>query len=444
MIPVHSHEPPIVIEHRDALIFLLNEAAELEHAIMCQYLFAAFSMKKSVDEGLTEQQVQQVLRWHKIVMSVATEEMLHMAQVNNLLLAVGAAPRVGRPNLPHSGRHYPPAVQLALVPFGEQAVRHFLFLERPEGITLQDAEGFEIPDEALPLTTDQDIAPHVQDFSTVGHLYRSIEAGIRHLCARHGEEWLFIGPPSAQASPELFRWPDLVEVTDLASALKAIDIIVEQGEGPRGHWRDAHYGRFLEILGELLTLKKADPLFQPARPVVPLFVRRPSDTDGPLVSDPTTARVLDSFNVTYEILLHTLSRFFGHGEETADQVGFLADLAVLLMIQVLKPLGELATRLPAGPDHPGMTAGPSFELFHASGYLLPHARPAWVLIHERLHELSAFMKATVNRAGYPEELVDIARSVDRLAAQMTDHMQDLDARKVEAPLAWLGRGSASD
>lgn len=443
MAGVHSHEPPIVIEHRDALIFLLNEAAELEHAIMCQYLFAAFSMKKSVGEGLTTQQLEQVLRWHKIVMSVAAEEMLHMAQVNNLLLAVGAAPRVGRPNLPHRGRRYPPAVQLAFVPFGEAAVRHFLFLERPEGITLRDADGFEVPDESVPLTTEQDIAPHVQDFATVGHLYRSIEAGIRHLCARHGEEWLFVGPPSAQASPELFRWPDLVQITGLESAMKAIDIIVEQGEGPRGHWRDAHYGRFLEVLGELLTLKKADPTFQPARPVVPVFVRPPADTTGPLVSDPTTARVLDAFNVAYEILLHDLSRFFGHGEETPEQVAFLADLAVLLMITVIKPLGELATRMPAGPDHPGMTAGPSFELFHTSGYLLPHTRPAWILMHERLCELSAFMKATVNRSGLPEELVEIARNVDRLAAQMTDHMEGLDSRNVDTPLAWLGRGSGA-
>ena len=442
MSPVRSHEPPIVIEHRDALIFLLNEAAELEHAIMCQYLFAAFTMKKSVEEGLTERQLKQVLRWHKVVLSVATEEMLHMAQVNNLLLAIGAAPRVGRPNLPHRGRRYPPSVRLALVPFGEQAVRHFLFLERPEGITLRDADGFEIPDEAVPLTTDQDIAPHVQDFATVGHLYRSIEAGIRHLCARHGEEWLFIGPHAAQASPESFRWPDLIRVTDLDSAMKGIDIIVEQGEGPRGHWRDAHYGRFLEVLGELLTMKKTDPMFQPARPVVPLFVRPPADTDGPLVSDPTTARVLDAFNVTYEILLQSLARFFGHVEETPDQVAFLTDLGVLLMTTVLKPLGELATLLPAGPDHPGMTAGPSFELFHASGYLLPHARPAWVLMHERLVELSTFIKATVNKAGLPEDLVEIARNVDRLAAMMTDHMEDLNLRKVVAPLAWLGRSPA--
>jgi len=33
-------------------------------------------------------------------------------------------------------------VQLDLLPFGEQALRHFLFLERPEGIERQDAAGF--------------------------------------------------------------------------------------------------------------------------------------------------------------------------------------------------------------------------------------------------------------------------------------------------------------
>jgi hypothetical protein len=44
-------EAPFVIEHREALIYMLCEAAELEHGIMCQYLFAAFSLKQSADEG---------------------------------------------------------------------------------------------------------------------------------------------------------------------------------------------------------------------------------------------------------------------------------------------------------------------------------------------------------------------------------------------------------
>jgi hypothetical protein len=68
-----------VIEHREALIYMLCEAAELEHAIMCQYLFAAFSLKQSEDEGLTKAELAATARWRKQVSHVATQEMLHLA-----------------------------------------------------------------------------------------------------------------------------------------------------------------------------------------------------------------------------------------------------------------------------------------------------------------------------------------------------------------------------
>lgn len=45
-------ERPLAVENRGQLIYLLREAAELEHGIMCQYLFAAFSLKQSTGEGL--------------------------------------------------------------------------------------------------------------------------------------------------------------------------------------------------------------------------------------------------------------------------------------------------------------------------------------------------------------------------------------------------------
>ncbi len=48
-------------------------------------------------------------------------------------------------------------------------------------------------------------------------------------------------------------------MTDLASAHQAIDTIVEQGEGTRARWQDAHYGKFLQVLGELLEMRRADP-----------------------------------------------------------------------------------------------------------------------------------------------------------------------------------------
>lgn len=240
---VSPAEPTIVVEHREALVYLLCEACELEYGLMAEYLFAAFSLKQAGDEGLTAEQAEAVERWRKAILGVAAQEMLHLALANNLLSALGHAPHLERPNVPQRAKHYPPGVQLPLLPFGEQAIRHFLFPERPEGMDLEDAEGFEALEAAVPLVEEDDLAVHGPEFRTVGHLYRSIEAGLRHLVERFWEEWVFVGPSKAQATPETFRWPELVTVTDLASACIAIQTIVEQGEGPRGDWRDAHYGR---------------------------------------------------------------------------------------------------------------------------------------------------------------------------------------------------------
>jgi CDGSH-type Zn-finger protein/truncated hemoglobin YjbI len=56
----------------------------------------------------------------------------------------------------------------------------------------------------------------------------------------------------------------------------------------------------------------------------------------------------------------------------------------------IKPLGDLVTTLPAGPEYPGRTAGPSFELFYESDYVLPHREAAWLLLTERLRQAADF------------------------------------------------------
>ena len=55
-------EHPLSVEHRGQLIFLLREAAELEHGIMCQYLFAAYSMKRSTSETASSSPTSSVKR----------------------------------------------------------------------------------------------------------------------------------------------------------------------------------------------------------------------------------------------------------------------------------------------------------------------------------------------------------------------------------------------
>jgi len=46
-----------------------------------------------------------------------------------------------RPNFQRSG-YFPSGIQLDLIPFGERAPKHFLYLERPEGMERRAAEGF--------------------------------------------------------------------------------------------------------------------------------------------------------------------------------------------------------------------------------------------------------------------------------------------------------------
>jgi hypothetical protein len=376
-------EPEIVVANREHLWWLLAEAAQLEHMIMCQYLFAEFSLKS--DDELAADQIDVVDRWRKTLRGIAVEEMLHLALVANLMAAIGAAPTFGRPNFPRRSGYFPASVQLDLLPFGEEALLHFLYLERPERMERQDAKGFVPTAPPLEPLDASEAMPHGQEFATVGHLYRGIERGLATLADRLGERALFVGSPRAQATPERFGWPQVIAVTDLATAQSAIDEIIEQGEGARGDWQNAHYGRFLAMWQDYDQLHRRDPSFQPSRPVVPAYSRQPFDVVDPvpLITDPHTHRVAELAALGYELVLHLLTRFFTHTEETEQQLDVLVNSAIDTMARVLRPLATTLTTLPIGPEYPGRTAGFSFEMFYTMGNLVPWREPAWALLHER-------------------------------------------------------------
>src|SRR6266568_1094593 len=120
-------ETKLVVEHREHLWNLLVQACQVEHLIMCQYLYAGFSLKTGPDEGLTAEQADAVARWHQVLTGIAVEEMLHFALVANVMTAIGAAPSLTRPNFPRRSEYLPPGVQFALLPFGDAALTHFLY-----------------------------------------------------------------------------------------------------------------------------------------------------------------------------------------------------------------------------------------------------------------------------------------------------------------------------
>jgi Ferritin-like len=415
-------ESAIVVGNRKELTYLLSQAAELEHGLMCEYLYAAFSLKTSAGPGVRDDQLAAVERWRRMILGIAAEEMLHWAMVQNLLTAVGSAPYVSRPHMPHQAKGYPSGVQVRLLPFGEAALQHFVYLERPEGMEGADAEGFEPAGPPLPPMSPEEIIPRGQEFATVSHLYRSIEQGLATLTDRLGEDRLFIGPAFQQADETAFGWPDLQPITDLAGANRAIDRIVEQGEGARGDWTSAHYGRFLAVLGEYRAMRAEDPDFQPAHPVVSAAVRGVEGIEPEVyITDPATGACLDLANAVYELLLQLIARYFAFGHETSEQRQMLAHTAVGLMYRAIKPLGLLLARLPVGPDHPGVTAGANFQLPYRASFLLPHRRAAWLRYVERLEELAAFADS-LRPPVQPDALVDVAAALRRAAAAMTAHL----------------------
>jgi len=403
----------IRIENREDLIFILSEASTLEHMVMCEYLFAAFSLKRGTGEELTSDQLKAVTKWERVISDVATQEMLHLSLVNNMLTAIGAAPYFGRPNFPHPSNYFPPSIQLVLLPFGEEALRQFLYLERPDGMAIEGVPGWEAIGALPEKERGTGIVPEQQYFSTIGNLYRGIENGFSNLVKKYGEKRVFIGGSEAQATSEYFGWPKLTPVTDLQSATKAVEAIVTEGEGARGDWTNAHFGKFLGILNEYMEMKKQNADFAPARPVVPAYVRPPNDAEAQ-ITDPLTGGVADLFNATYGVVLTVLSRFFTRGDATTEELRKLSDAAVQLMTSIIKPLGVLLTTLRVGPHLPGLTAGPSFEMYRRP-YLLPRREEARLILHERLTELSDDAARLAGSPSVPRELRVIEVTLRELA-----------------------------
>jgi len=414
---------PVRIENRAQLIYLLTEAAELEHEILCCYLFASFSMKEEESEGVTTEQLALINEWRELLRGIIVQEMIHFATACNLLGAIGGPARVQRPNLPTGSRAYPPKFQLQLIPFSFDAVKQFAQLEQPEAIWEASKQG-EYRATATPLDRLGDIFSSERNFETVGELYRGIQDGFSYLSQKLGDDELFVGPRDAQAADQYFQMPGLIPVFDLGSALGAIEVIVEQGEGASLDAEDSHYKRFLRIQEEYGAELARDPSFEPARPVLSNpYALLPTDVapdaDVSRIDDPLAMGVCNVFDGCYELMLQILGRLFAGGDELPDVRAAYADIGVSLMFDAIDPLGRAITRLPAGPSHPDLNAGPSFRLSRSGG-VPAHAASAHALFTERLHELQNYCRFVLLEPGAPAILKDVTEALDRFIGRLAE------------------------
>jgi rubrerythrin len=114
----------IFVEPALELMRLLREAANIEHALLVQYLFAAFSIKDRYQDL-----VGGAFNSNSTIVGVAVQEMRHLADVNELLVALGAQPNLDREDFPIRTDVYP--FELQLEPLTRSSVAKYVTAEAP-------------------------------------------------------------------------------------------------------------------------------------------------------------------------------------------------------------------------------------------------------------------------------------------------------------------------
>ena len=324
------------LDTHDGLTTALQQAIALEHATIPTYLYSLYSIKPGDNVAIAG-----------LVRSVVLEEMLHMSLACNILNAVGGAPIIDDPRfIPTYPGRLPGSVETELiVPLArfslDLVANVFMVIEEPE-------DPLNFPVRSLELATAAPL--------TIGSFYRAIEAQIK----AQGEA-IFVGDPTRQVT-HAFPATELFAVTDVNSALKAIDLIVEQGEGTTRSPLDpqhelAHYYRFAEIYhGRALVPDPAIPEgFSYSGPTIPFDPAGvwPAIQNPKTATYPTGSRARNAclnFNYGYTSLLKSLhATFNGQPGQLAAAIGLMESLKEQAMTMMEIELGD------------GTNAGPSFE-----------------------------------------------------------------------------------
>jgi hypothetical protein len=334
----------------------LYRGLKIEHATLPPYLIALYSLHPERNSDARH-----------IIRVVAVEEMLHLTLVANVLNAVRGEPDLTKPGfVPRFPVVLPDGEDDFLVhlrPFGHQAVDTFLQIERPGQAPAEQHRivAQKMADDVLAAVPGE---PGLK-FYSIGEFYEEIIRGINYLedRARERGETIFTGDPARQATPEYFYsgGGEIIPVTNRDTAIRALTLIAEQGEGLGGGIYDAedelaHYYRF-----EQLKLQRYyQPGDQPGTPTGPPLTvdwqaAYPMKEDPRLSDYPEDSELraaATEFNEKYAGFLASLTKAYN------GQPGLLLE-AVWEMFRIRDTMTRLI-RNPI-PGLPGINAGPTFE-----------------------------------------------------------------------------------
>jgi len=351
---------------------LLQIAAEVEHAFLLQYLYAAYSVNPGVPAAADAAQT---------LVEVAKQEMAHLATVQNVLAAIGRPVDLSREDFPAHPDQYPfPA---ALQPVSSRTLAKYVVAEGPPIEAITDPATLAL----LQRATQEADVPNIH---RVGALYAAlywlfqsgdmpegpwrlesdvVAALVRQFGAGHHVTEHDFADANAvadlAATKDEWGGDDSMHIdaaTPRDRALAALATIAQQGEGPTVSVDvPSHFDVFVGLYRSFPNWPPTAVLDIPTNPHVPAS----GEPDGPsLITNALTATWASLLDTRYRaLLLHIAIGLSTRRSVDSTLRASVIGWALAEMLGAIAPIGQnLATKLHATAlDRPQFAAASSSE-----------------------------------------------------------------------------------
>jgi ferritin-like protein len=339
---------------REFAIFLLRVGAEIEHSLLVQYLYAAYS----VDDRAEDDTSNTGLRWKTDIRLIAREEMAHLVTVQNLLLSLKSGDlHLNRGPIDKDVKILPLPFQLE--PLSEKSLEKYILFESPSPSFL--------PEETSELMTEIQQRLGCR-FLSVGTIYAALYWLFLE-SDEPGADWPFAMESVAEfrraykdgfhlrvsdfvdrstyleraAQPD--EWGVYEEETrvDGASprdkALGSLRWIMAQGEGPNVI-EESHFFRFLEMHKKFQQLGEESPVLPvPSNPQL----RRTGG--GTVIRNRVSRRWAELGNSRYQLLILNIFESLNAKRTTETNKRRLFTKWAISEMELLKKIGQLLPRM---------------------------------------------------------------------------------------------------
>lgn len=291
-----------------------QRAVQLELFTIPAYLAARYSIDEQSSKA-AESAAEEITE-------IANEEMMHLELVCNLSNALGQAPRLtgsAAPSYPSRVPFNSHDAVITLGPATKEQLQAFMTLELP---TWHDP--YDAPD-----------LPPQDRYETIGEFYHSLIDGLKQVYGAGGASW----PKGVNQQIYGKFGADRAPITDLDSAIEALELVVLQGEGASKHDPHTDDPRELAHYYKLAAIAESlgpGDLYPTIR-----------NTAG-LTYSTRCGALLDFFDASYSHVLALLEASFHGRAKIGAPVGLMYAALQVLAIHVVGTGYEAADDRPDG------------------------------------------------------------------------------------------------